>query len=57
LMMNSWFRVNARHVYLFLGVLAPGHPDLALNQFVLFAGSMALMLVSWALLRRQERYL
>jgi hypothetical protein len=57
LMMNSWFRLNARHVYLFLGVLAPGHPDLAVNQFVLFAGSMALMLVAWALLRRQERYL
>jgi hypothetical protein len=57
LMMNSWFRLNAPSVYLFLGVLAPGHPDLALNQLVLFAGSMALMLVSWALLRRQERYL
>jgi hypothetical protein len=57
LMMNSWFKLNARYVFLFLGVLVPGHPDLALNQFVLFAGSMALMLVSWALLRRQERYL
>jgi hypothetical protein len=57
LLMNSWFRLNARHVFLFLGVLAPGHPDLAMNQSVLFAGSMALLLVSWALLRRQERYL
>ena len=57
LMMNSWFRLNARHVYLFLGVLAPGHPDLAVNQFVLFVGSMVLMLVAWALLCRQERYL
>jgi hypothetical protein len=57
LMMNSWFRLNAQHVYLFLGVLAPGHPDLAVNQFVLFVGSMALLLVAWALLRRQERYL
>lgn len=57
LMMNSWFRLNARHVYLFLGVLAPGHPDLAVNQIVLFVGSMALLLVAWALLRRQERYL
>ena len=57
LLMNSWFRLNARSVYLFLGVLAPGDPDLALNQLVLFAGSMALLLISWALLRRQERYL
>jgi hypothetical protein len=57
LMMNSWFKLNARYVFLFLGVLAPRHPDLALNQFVLFCGSMALLLVAWALLRRQERYL
>lgn len=57
LLMNSWLRLNARHVFLFLGVIVPDHPDLALNQLVLFAGSMALMLVSWALLRRQERYL
>jgi hypothetical protein len=38
-------------------VIVPDHPDLAANQCVLFAGSMALLLVSWALLRRQERYL
>lgn len=57
LIMNSWLKVNARPVFLFLGVIDPVHPDLALNQCVLFAGSMALLLVSWALLRRQERYL
>ena len=57
LLMNSWLRLNARHVFLFLGVIVPDHPDLALNQCVLFAGSTALLLVSWALLRRQERYL
>jgi len=57
LMMNSWLRLNARYVFLFLGVIVPGHPDLALNQIVLFLGSLALLLVSWALLRRQERYL
>jgi hypothetical protein len=57
LMMNSWFRQNARSVYLFLGVIAPGHPDLAVNQIVLFSGSVALLLISWALLRRPERYL
>jgi hypothetical protein len=57
LIMNSWLRLNARHMFLFLGVIAPDHPDLAVNQSVLFAVSMALLLVSWALLRRQERYL
>jgi hypothetical protein len=57
LIMNSWLRLNARYVFLFLGVIVPDHPDLAVNQAVLFAGSTALLLVSWALLRRQERYL
>lgn len=57
LLMNSWLRLNARHVFLFLGVIVPGDPDLRANQLVLFAGSIALLLVSWALLRRQERYL
>lgn len=57
LLMNSWLKLNARPVFLFLGVINPGHPDLVLNQFVLFAGSLALLLLSWVLLRRQERYL
>jgi hypothetical protein len=57
LLMNSWLKQNAKSMFLFLGVIAPGDPKLSLNQFVLFAGSMALLLVSWALLRRQERYL
>lgn len=57
LLMNSWLRLNARHVFLFLGVIVPGDPELTANQCVLFAGSVALLLVSWVLLRRQERYL
>lgn len=57
LLMNSWFQLNARTMFLFLGVIVPDHPDLALNQCVLFAGSIVLLLVSWVLLRRQERYL
>ena len=57
LLMNSWLRLNARHVFLFLGVIVPGDPVLAANQCILFTGSMALLVVSWALLRRQERYL
>ena len=57
LLMNSWLRLNARPAFLFLGVIVPDDPELAMNQCVLFAGSMALLLVSWVLLRRQERYL
>ncbi len=57
LMMNGWFKLNARPVFLFLALLEPRSPDLAINQLVLFLGSMALLLMSWALLRRQERYL
>ncbi|MES1244233.1 MAG: hypothetical protein ABUT39_21690 [Acidobacteriota bacterium] len=57
LLMNSWLRLNARSVFLFLGVIAPGHPDLIVNQLMLLAGSVVLLLVSWALLRRPERYL
>lgn len=57
LLMNSWLRLNAKPVFLFLGVIVPGDPQLALNQSVLFLGSILLLLISWALLRRQERYL
>lgn len=57
LLMNSWLRQNARPMFLFLGVIVPDSPDLLVNQCVLFLGSMALLLISWALLRRQERYL
>lgn len=57
LIMNSWLRANAASAFLFLGVIAPDHPDLASNRLVLAGGSMALLLISWALLRRQERYL
>jgi hypothetical protein len=57
LIMNSWLRLNARPAFLFLGVIAPDDPVLNLNRCVLFAGSIALLLISWILLRRQERYL
>ena len=36
LIMNSWLKLNARPVFLFLGVIDPGHPDLASNRLVLF---------------------
>lgn len=57
LLMNSWLRLNAKPLFLFLALLEPRSPDLATNQLVLFFGSVALLLISWLLLRRQERYL
>lgn len=55
--MKGWLEANAKHAYLFLGVLVPGDPDLLINQVVLFAASAALLFVSWVLLHRQERFL
>lgn len=57
LMMKGWLEANAKYVYLFMGVLVPTHPDLLMNQGVLFTVSAALLLLSWSLLRRQERFL
>ncbi len=57
LMMKGWFEANAKYLHLFRGLLVPGDPDLALNQCVLLAGSMALLFFSWVLLHRQERYI
>jgi len=57
LMMKGWFELNARHLFLFLGVFSPGHPDLIANRCVLLAGSLILLGISWLLLHRQERFL
>jgi hypothetical protein len=57
LMMKGWFERNARHLFLFLGVFTPGHPDLGANRCVLLAVSMVLLGISWVLLHRQERFL
>jgi hypothetical protein len=57
LMMKGWLEANAKYAYLFMGVLAPGHPDLRMNQCVVFAASAVLLFVSWVLLHRQERFL
>jgi hypothetical protein len=56
-MMKGWLEANAKYAYLFMGVLVPGHPDLLVNQCTLFAASAALLVFSWVLLRRQERFL
>ncbi len=57
LMMKGWFEANARHLFVFMGVFSPNHPDLFANRCVLLAGSMILLGISWLLLHRQERYL
>jgi hypothetical protein len=56
-MIKSWLEANAKYMHLFLGVLVPRDPDLAVNQCVLLAGSIALLSFSWALLHRQERFI
>lgn len=56
-MMKGWLEANAKYLHLFRSMLAPGDPDLVLNQCVLLAGSMALLFFSWLLLHRQERYI
>jgi hypothetical protein len=56
-MMKGWFEANARHLFLFMGVFSPGHPDLVANRCVLLAGSLILLGLSCVLLRRQERFI
>jgi|SRR6185369_2916077 len=57
LMMKSWFELNAKYAFLFLGVFTPGHPDLVLSRSALAAAAVALLCLSWVLLHRQERYI
>ena len=57
LLMKSWFLANARAAYLFMGVLEPNSPDLVRSQLIQCAASVVLMIISWRLLHRQERYL
>jgi hypothetical protein len=49
---NNW-----KYVYIFMGILAPEHPDLAANQVALFGISTAFLFFTWLLLHRQERYI
>lgn len=47
----------AKYALIFMGALMPSHPDLRFNQLALAALSLAFLVGSWALLRKQERYL
>jgi hypothetical protein len=56
-MMKGWFEMNARPLYLFLGVLDPAAPGLATNRLSLAGLSAVCLFVSWRLLHRRERYI
>jgi hypothetical protein len=49
---NNW-----KYAYIFMSILNPEHPDLVSNQIALFALTIAFLVVAWALLRKQERYI
>ena len=49
---NNW-----KYAYIFMGILAPEHPDLAANQIALFGISSAFLFFTWLLLHKQERYI
>jgi len=49
---NNW-----KYAYIFMGILAPEHPDLVANQIALFGISSAFLFFTWLLLHKQERYI
>jgi hypothetical protein len=49
---NNW-----KYAYIFMGILAPEHPDLIGNQLALFTLSAIFLFFTWLLLHRQERYI
>jgi len=58
LLARGWLARNAgKYVLVFMGALMADHPDLVANQISLAVLSIALFIISWQLLRRQERYI
>ena len=58
LIIRDWMTVNNwKYAYIFMSILSPERPDLASNQIALFAFTIAFLVVAWALLRKQERYI
>lgn len=49
---NNW-----KYAYIFMGILAPEHPNLIGNQVALFALSAVFLFFTWLLLHKQERYI
>ncbi len=55
---RGWFAGNAgKYVLIFMGPLIPEHPALGGNYMTLSALAVAFLLIAWALLRRQERFI
>ncbi len=58
LVARGWFAYNAgKYVLIFMGPLMPDHSDLITNYVTLSALAAAFLVIAWALLRRQERFL
>ena len=58
LLARGWLaRNNGKYVLVFMSALMPDHPDLIANQITLSVLSLLLLISSWRLLRRQERYI
>ncbi len=58
LLARGWLaRNNGKYFLVFMGSLMPDHPDLIANQITLSVLSLLLLIFSWRLLRRQERYI
>ncbi len=58
LVARGWFAGNAgKYVLIFMGPLMPDHPDLIANYISLSVLAATFLLIAWALLRRQERFL
>ncbi len=57
--LRDWFLMSpwARYTLLLMGSNYPENPALRANQATLISLSILLLLASWALLRRQERYI
>ena len=59
LVARGWFarQYIGQYFLVFMSSLMLDHPALRANQVTLFVSSLILLLVSWALLQRQERYI
>jgi len=59
LVARGWFarQYFGQYFLVFMSSLMLDHPALRANQVTLFVSSLILLLVSWALLQRQERYI
>jgi hypothetical protein len=59
LVARGWFAGNSvgQYFLVFMSSLMLDHPALRANQVTLIVSSMVLLLASWTLLRKQERYI